>query len=109
MLIVLSPNLSSELNSIVTGVVYLSFTNFISDAYLIIWSLISLLYIFVVGMVAIDLVDLSSESPLDKNMVASLFSGVFSEFIVFDCNFWSDATEILPIVALNDLVAEQDC
>ena len=35
MLIVLSPDVSGELNSIVTGVVYLSFTNFIYDACLI--------------------------------------------------------------------------
>ena len=44
MFIVLLPDLRGELNSTIIGVVYLSFTNFISVVYLIIRSRVSMLY-----------------------------------------------------------------
>ena len=66
MLIVLSPDLSGDLNSIVTGIVYLSLNFFISHAYLIMRSLIFLLYRFLAGLVAMGSMESSFELQSDK-------------------------------------------
>ena len=68
--------------------VYLSFTNLISVAYLIIRSLISKLYgFYLVRLSATELVDSSSGRSLDGEMIWSSFGGVFEVFAVFGCNF----------------------
>ena len=70
MLMVLFPNLRGKLNITVTGVVYLSFTNFVSDACLIMRSRISMLYgLGLVKELAIELMDSSSRSSSDRYMV----------------------------------------
>ena len=53
MLMILFPDLRGELNSTIMGVVYLSYTNFISVACLIILSRISVLYGFGLAMLSV--------------------------------------------------------
>ena len=60
MLIVLLPDLRRELNSTIIGVVYLSLTNFISVACLIILSCILVLY--GLGLVRLSLMDVMESS-----------------------------------------------
>ena len=53
------------------------------------------------GLVATDLMDLSSESPSDRCMVISSSSGDNSLLMMFDCNLCSEAIEILLIAVLG--------
>ena len=87
-LIVLLYDLMGELNSTTIGVVYLSFTNLISVACLIIRSRIPVLYGF--GSVRLSLTEVNyffSECSSEGDMVSLSFSVVVDVFTVFGCNF----------------------
>ena len=88
MLTVLFPDFSGELNSTIIGVVYLSFTNFISVACLIIRSCMSVLYrLGLVRDSGLESTSSSSGWSSDRCMVWSSFVGVFAKFTVFCFNF----------------------
>ena len=73
MLIVLLPDFNGELNSTIIGVVYLSFTNFISVACLIILSLISLLYgLDLVRLLLVDMIESVSYTHLTLPTISSV-------------------------------------
>ena len=84
--IVLLSDLIGEINCTIIGGVYLSFTNFISVACLIILFLMSLLY--GLGVVRLSLVAvIESSSGGSSVIVSSPFSVVIASISVFGCNF----------------------
>ena len=88
MLIVLFPDFRGELNSTIIGVVYMSFTNFISVACLIMRSRISVFYgLGLVEESVLELISSLSGCSSDRYIVWSSFVGILAKFTVFGCNF----------------------
>ena len=97
-LMVLFPDLRGEPNSAVTGAVYMSFTNFISDACLTIPSRISILYgLSLVRKSSTELMNSLSRSSSDRCTLWSSFYVVFSVFTMFGCNVWTEAFKSLLV------------
>ena len=106
MLIVLFPEFKGELNSIIIGVVYLSFTNFISVAYLIMRSRVLVLYgLDLVRKSVRKLIFSSSECSSDGYMVWSSCVGIFAKLT--KCLSPSQLVYELRLVISNDLVIER--
>ena len=87
-LTVLLPDFSGELSLAIIGVVYLSFTNFIFVACLIMRSRMSVLYGLSLARDAVlKSTSSSSGSSSDRCMVWSSLVGVFAKFTVFSLTF----------------------